>query len=110
MSERVHHCPFLNRSDARCSTHFSLDSLSAAFEHCLGAYAACPSYRELLAERRTRRGEPVDAAWASHPEGPTAARPDRADLPLQHHGSPTVPVTVSAAASARHNGFGRPHA
>ena len=104
MSERVHHCPFLNRSDARCSTHFSLDSLSDAFDHCVGAYADCPTYRELLAERRTRRGEPAGMDWTSHPGARAAARPDRTDSPLQHHGSPIVPLTVSAAGSC--NAFG----
>jgi hypothetical protein len=62
MSQRAVHCPFLNRSDARCSSHFSLDHLSDAFEQCMDAYQACPVYLELLAERRQRRGEPpIDA-------------------------------------------------
>ncbi len=57
MSERAIHCPFLNRSDTRCSSHFSLDRLNDAFEQCLDAYQACPVYLEMLAERRQRRGE-----------------------------------------------------
>ncbi|HEY8750051.1 MAG TPA: hypothetical protein VIM11_18855 [Tepidisphaeraceae bacterium] len=49
------HCPFLNRTDARCSNHFSLDSLGHAFAYCFGKYQQCSMYGELLAERRLRR-------------------------------------------------------
>lgn len=49
------HCPFLNRSEVRCSTHFRIDRLGQAFRHCFGAYQACPVYLELLVERRLRR-------------------------------------------------------
>jgi hypothetical protein len=49
------HCPFLNRTDERCSTHFRLDHLRQAFDHCFDRYHACPVYRELLVERRLRR-------------------------------------------------------
>ena len=55
MPERGHHCPFLNRADARCSTHFSLEALGYAFDHCFDHYEACAVYRELLGERRERR-------------------------------------------------------
>jgi hypothetical protein len=55
MSDRAQHCPFLNRTDDRCSTNFSLDRLDRAFEHCFGVYGACPVYLELLAERQLRR-------------------------------------------------------
>ena len=55
MSERQHHCPFLNRSDVRCSSYFSLDRLQHAFEHCFDDYRACPRYAELLKERQERR-------------------------------------------------------
>jgi hypothetical protein len=54
MSEHESHCPFLNRSDYRCSNHFSLDKLDAAFDHCFGEYQACPTYLEMLDERRSR--------------------------------------------------------
>ncbi len=50
------HCPFLNRSDARCSANFSLDHLDHAFTHCFGHYQACGTYLDLLVERRIRRG------------------------------------------------------
>ena len=49
------YCPFLNRADARCSTHFRLDRLDQAFEHCFDRYHGCAVYRELLGERRSRR-------------------------------------------------------
>ena len=75
MSQRAVHCPFLNRSDVRCSSHFSLDHLSDAFDQCMGAYQACPVYLELLAERRERRGElAMDARRpgerSRNPDGP----------------------------------------
>ena len=49
------HCPFLNRSDRRCSSFLSLDRITHAFDHCFGEYKACPVYLELLVERRVRR-------------------------------------------------------
>ena len=49
------HCPFLNRSDDRCSDYFNVSRLGHAFHHCFGAYNACPVYLELLVERRLRR-------------------------------------------------------
>jgi hypothetical protein len=49
------HCPFLNRADARCARHFSLEQLQHAFEHCFGQYEACGVYLELLYERRLNR-------------------------------------------------------
>lgn len=55
MSDRVLHCPFLNRADTRCSNHFSLDRLGHAFQHCFNQYKSCPTYLELLVERRVRR-------------------------------------------------------
>jgi hypothetical protein len=55
MSDHVQHCPFLNRSDARCSTNFSLEQLDNAYDYCFGSYAKCSVYLELLVERRLRR-------------------------------------------------------
>jgi hypothetical protein len=49
------HCPFLNRSDRRCSSYLSLDRITHAFDHCFGEYKSCPVYLELLVERRVRR-------------------------------------------------------
>jgi len=54
MSEKESHCPFLNRSDYRCSNHFSLDKLDRAFDHCFGEYQSCGTYREMLTERQRR--------------------------------------------------------
>jgi hypothetical protein len=54
-SPKQAHCPFLNREDTRCSNHFSLDKLDHAFHHCFGAYSACPTYHEMLSERRYRQ-------------------------------------------------------
>jgi hypothetical protein len=55
MSDHPDHCPFLNRSDARCSEHFSLNHLDDAFDDCFDRYQSCTVYRELLKERRDRR-------------------------------------------------------
>jgi hypothetical protein len=60
MSDSGHHCPFLNRADARCARHFSIDDLGYAFQHCFGQYEACGAYRELLGERRVRRARGLD--------------------------------------------------
>jgi hypothetical protein len=49
------HCPFLNRTDERCSPHFQVDDLEHAFVFCFGRYKTCPHYLELLVERRVRR-------------------------------------------------------
>ncbi|HET6246487.1 MAG TPA: hypothetical protein VFE47_02225 [Tepidisphaeraceae bacterium] len=49
------HCPFLNRSDVRCSTNFSIERLSNTYDYCFGEYSACSVYLELLVERRVRR-------------------------------------------------------
>jgi len=96
MPARAIHCPFLNRTDSRCSSHFSLDRLNDAFDQCLGAYQACPVYLELLAERRQRRSEAAMALRVLHgnaatphslpssPDGKTAAR----DIPI-------VPLTFA---------------
>jgi hypothetical protein len=60
------HCPFLNRSDARCSDHFGLDDLRFAFTHCFGEYRACPMYSQLLSERRERRSAARETGDGSH--------------------------------------------
>jgi hypothetical protein len=56
MSDHVDQCPFLNRSDPRCSRHLSLEHLQNAFRFCFGAHETCPQYAQLLMERRVRRG------------------------------------------------------
>lgn len=60
MPDRGQHCPFLNRTDARCSRHFSLDALDYAFDYCFDYYEGCAVYLELLAERRVRRARGLD--------------------------------------------------
>ena len=68
MTDREHHCPFLNRADHRCSDFFSIERLQHAFEHCFHAYQSCEVYRELLVERQARRTEA--AAGGARPNGP----------------------------------------
>lgn len=51
------HCPFLNRNDARCAAHFTVNRLSYVFTHCCGEYGSCPSYLELVKERQEERQE-----------------------------------------------------
>jgi len=103
MSDRVVHCPFLNRADSRCSNHFSLDRLGHAFEHCFDRYKTCPTYLELLVERRVRRagesvlrqpGEPVDSSSADPSEPAHAGTRDPRDA------SPFVQLRIPTAAGA----------
>ena len=81
MPEHVEHCPFLNRSDERCAENFNIDHLQHAFRFCFGRYKTCPSYIDLLVERRIRRGEAAErmAATASN-----------------HGNDRFVPLTISA--------------
>jgi hypothetical protein len=72
MSERVPHCPFLNRADSRCANHFSLDRLGSAFDHCFGEYKACPTYVEMLDERR-HRPDATASEPAAHADFPNSA-------------------------------------
>ena len=69
MSDHVHHCPFLNRSDARCSTNFSLEQLDNAYDYCFGEYADCSVYLELLVERRLRRVREAAGALSNATRG-----------------------------------------
>ena len=62
MSDREHHCPFLNRADHRCSAHFSIEGLQHAFEHCFHAYKSCHVYGQLLLERQSRRTQAAASA------------------------------------------------
>ena len=57
MSAHGEHCPFLNRADARCAENFCLERLDHALEYCFDQYQLCPTYLDLLLERRARRGE-----------------------------------------------------
>src|SRR5689334_3951985 len=50
-----HHCPFLNRADARCGENFSLERLDHAYEYCFHKYKTCAIYHQLLVERQVKR-------------------------------------------------------
>jgi hypothetical protein len=67
MSEHEKHCPFLNRADARCARHFSLDRLGHALEYCFDKYHDCSVYFVLLAERQERRAHCGDQVVADRP-------------------------------------------
>ena len=58
------HCPFLNRSDRRCSDYFRLSHLQHAFKYCFDEYQTCPVYAEQLAERQGRRAAVAVGAGA----------------------------------------------
>ena len=58
-AESVSHCPFLNRSDPRCSSSFRLERLRHALEFCFDQYQSCPHYAQQLAERQARRAAAV---------------------------------------------------
>ena len=60
-AESVPHCPFLNRSDPRCSSSFKLDRLRHALEFCFDQYQSCPHYAQQLAERQARRTAAVSS-------------------------------------------------
>src|SRR3982751_112714 len=105
MPGSAQHCPFLNRSDGRCAEHFSLLSLSEAFEQCFDQYTTCVVYRELLLERRIRRAEAavllrhgiqtVADAAATGPEAPISSQ---VSIP---HGTPIVHLTFSGHGAPR---------
>ena len=50
MRDMSDHCPFLNRSDRRCSEKFRLSHLQHAFTYCFDEYQSCPVYAEQLAD------------------------------------------------------------
>ncbi len=52
-------CPFLEKLDARCGEHFSVNNLSDAFGHCFGRYRSCPVYQRLIDEPRPVRAGPT---------------------------------------------------
>jgi hypothetical protein len=70
MSDHGQHCPFLNRSDDRCSTNFSLERLNSTYDYCFGEYATCPVYLELLLERRVRRMGQKVVRWEAEKREP----------------------------------------
>lgn len=42
-------CPFLEKSNPRCSSHLNIRNIGQAYAHCAGRYQACPVFRELRA-------------------------------------------------------------
>src|SRR4051812_27247677 len=105
MPGSAQHCPFLNRSDGRCAAHFSLLSLSEAFEQCFDQYATCVVYRELLLERRIRRAEAsvlmchgIQTVADASMTGSEAPISTENAIP---HGSPIVHLTFSGHDATR---------
>jgi len=43
-------CPFVNKSDVRCATHWTLRNLTQTFSHCADRFNVCPVYRTLVRE------------------------------------------------------------
>ncbi len=43
-------CPFVNKSDIRCATHWTLRNLTQTFSHCADRFTVCPVYRSLIRE------------------------------------------------------------
>jgi len=84
------HCPFLNRTDTRCSDQFSLDNLGHAFAYCFGQYQQCPMYAELLDERRQRRMNASVGRDGTHAQTPVIqltlhGRAAQIQTPDRHH-------------------------
>lgn len=100
MMERVNHCPFLNRADSRCSNHFSLDRLGHAFDHCFGSYKTCPTYLELLVERRVRRSG--DTILRSRGDAIETDRSDLEHAAAHAHARPHSPFIQLRIASSSH--------
>lgn len=55
-------CPYLDDSDIRCESRFSLSRLKDAFELCVGHYDECPLYRQLKDEELSRTTRQLVAA------------------------------------------------
>jgi hypothetical protein len=91
------HCPFLNRADARCARHFSLDQLQHTFEHCFGQYEGCGVYRELLQERRLRR-----ASAAARLQHSVTCTTDEQDQRKHDHDAHTDPDQLHETRPAGH--------
>ena len=115
MSDREHHCPFLNRADHRCSSFFSIERLQHAFEYCFDAYRSCGVYQELLAERQTRRSRA--AAGGAQPDGAgrflwtTACTPPKPHVKTRFVQVRVPSLThVDPTAGARSDGHAKPAA
>ena len=95
------HCPFLNRSDQRCSEMFNLDHLQHAFKHCFDQYHACPMYAQLLAERQGRRAFVAARRTAGADQLAAAPAQGANDAGRRSHHNVLVQVTVHAAGYAQ---------
>jgi hypothetical protein len=42
-------CPFVDKSDARCAAHMTLQNVVQAFLHCANRYTECSVYSQLTA-------------------------------------------------------------
>lgn len=94
MQSKGQHCPFLNRTDPRCSESFNIERLDHAFRYCFGRYTSCPVYLELLIERRVRRSsapEPADIKHAGQPIIQVTVHRTAADLPAKPASLPALP-------------------
>lgn len=40
-------CPYLEKSNSRCSAHLNMWNITQTFAHCAGEYGSCPVYQEL---------------------------------------------------------------
>jgi hypothetical protein len=91
MRDMSDHCPFLNRSDRRCSDHFRLDHLQHAFKYCFDEYQTCPVYAEQLAERQGRRAAVAVGAGAVAGAGTAVKHASN-----NHHRQVVVSITLPA--------------
>ena len=117
MSDREHHCPFLNRADRRCACFFSIEQLQHAFEHCFDAYKACAVYQELLVERQSRREQAAAAGGAGGRNAParpgqfvwTTACPSRreSDAVTTRFVQVRLPSVAAGAVAAQSQGAGQ---
>ncbi|MGH7214073.1 MAG: hypothetical protein ACREIT_04860 [Tepidisphaeraceae bacterium] len=99
MPQRGRHCPFLNRSDDRCAEHFKLDHLSHAYKHCFDRYTACPTYIELLCERRVRLSGAGPMTTMGAPDDTRADDNAQADPQEAPVSGPVIQVTVARRAT-----------
>ena len=53
-------CPFTDRGEPRCATHWTLHNVGDAFRYCANRYTECPAYQQLLREMLSH--EPADRA------------------------------------------------
>jgi hypothetical protein len=116
MSDREHHCPFLNRADRRCAGFFSIEGLQHAFEHCFDAYKACGVYHELLHERQARRGQgATQLSWSTAPKMPVnhvtqtfTPTGDTSAAKFVQVRLPSVAVARQPAAASGADGYAKP--